>query len=91
MSLLSKLFGGSKPAEAAAQSVDYEGFAITPKPIREGSKYRIGAQIDKEVAGEPRSHTLIRADVLDGLDDAVEASVRKAKQVIDEQGEGLFR
>lgn len=91
MSLLSKLFGGAKAAEKAAQSVEYQGFAITPTPIREGSKFRISARIDKDVAGEMLSHTLIRADVMDGMDDAAEASLRKAKQMIDEQGEGLFR
>lgn len=90
MSLLSKLFGGAKPTETAAISVEHQGFAITPIPIREGSRYRISARIDKVVAGEARSHTLIRADVTDSYDDAAEASVRKAKQMIDEQGERLF-
>ncbi len=91
MSLLSKLFGGAKATETAAKGEDYQGFTITPAPMKEGSKYRICAEIGKEVDGETLTHTLVRADVLDGFDDAVEASIRKAKQVIDEQGERLFR
>lgn len=91
MSLLSKLFGGggSKP-QAEAQSETYEGYKITPQPAPEGSRYRIGARIEKEINGELKVHELIRADVLDDLDGANVASLNKARQVIDEQGERLF-
>ena len=85
--LLSKLFGGSKSADVASKSVDYNGFTVTPTPIREGDKFRLSARIDKEVAGEARSHTLIRADVLNSQEEADEASVNKAKQMIDQMGE----
>ena len=37
-----------------------------------------------------RTHTLIRADVLEDLAAASEASIGKAKQMIDEQGDRLF-
>lgn len=85
MSLLSKLFGGSGSAPEP-QKETYEGFTITPNPAREGSRYRIGASIEKD----GQAHHLIRADMLESLDEANEASVRKAKQMIDEQGERLF-
>lgn len=84
MSLLSKLFGGGGGPEPERET--YEGFTITPNPAREGSRFRIGATIEK---GE-KVHHLIRADMLESLDEANEASVRKAKQMIDEQGERLF-
>ena len=93
MSLFSKLFGGGGGSERAApkaQSVEYEGFTITPAPVSEGGRYRIGARIEKEVGGEMKSHQLIRADVLESLDAANEASLGKARQMIDEQGERLF-
>ncbi|MEM7719366.1 MAG: HlyU family transcriptional regulator [Pseudomonadota bacterium] len=87
MSLFSKLFGGGGGGAAPeAESTTYEGFKITPNPAREGSRFRIGALIEK---GE-NSHQLIRADMLESLDEANDASVRKAKQMIDEQGERLF-
>lgn len=84
MSLFSKLFGGGAAPEAEPEI--YEGFSITPCPAREGSRFRIGATIEKD----GRRHDLIRADVLETLDEANAASVRKAKQMIDEQGERLF-
>jgi hypothetical protein len=88
MSLFKRLLGGSPPP--AAEPTEYKGFEITPGPIKEGSTYRIAARIEKEVGGELKSHQLIRADTLGDLDAANEASLNKARQVIDEQGERLF-
>jgi len=91
MSFLSKLLGLSGGVAPAAQSTEYQGFDIAPAPMKEGSKYRICAEITKEVDdGEMLRHTLVRADVFEGLDQAEDATLRKAKQVIDEQGERLF-
>ena len=85
MSLLSKLFGGGASApEPTAEN--YKDFAITPKPQKEGSRWRVGALIEKD----GKSHHLIRADVLEDRDAADVASIGKAKQMIDEQGERLF-
>ncbi|MEM6387233.1 MAG: HlyU family transcriptional regulator [Pseudomonadota bacterium] len=85
MSLFSKLFGGGGSAPEPERET-YEGFIITPNPAREGSRFRIGALIEKD----GQSHQLIRADMLETLDEANDASIRKAKQMIDEQGARLF-
>ena len=63
MSILSKLFGGGGSPAPKAEPELYEGFSITPTPIKEGPRYRISAQIEKD----GRSHTLIRADTLEDL------------------------
>ncbi len=43
---------GADPGQSTSVlSEEHKGFRITPKPIREGSHYRIAAQIEKEVAG----------------------------------------
>ncbi len=89
MSILSKLFGGGAP-KPEAKPEDYKGFAITPAPKNEGGRFRVGARLEKEIDGELKSHTLIRADMLDDLASAVDTSTRKAKQMIDEQGDRLF-
>lgn len=89
MSLLSRLFGGGAPKPGHSPET-YKGFTITPDPAREGSRFRIGARIEKEIGGEVKSHTLIRADTLDDEEAAVAASLGKARQVIDEQGDRLF-
>jgi len=92
MSLFSKLFGGGAKRDGrAALSETYKDFQITAAPQQDEGGYRIGARIEKEVGGEVKVHRLVRADTVRGLDEAEAFSIRKAKQVIDEQGEAIFR
>lgn len=86
MSLFKKLFGGAGSAPAA-EPVHYKDYTIHPEPIREGDQYRISARIEKD----GREHKLIRADTISDREQAVDASIGKAKQMIDEQGDGIFR
>lgn len=92
MSFLKKLFGGGgETTPTKTESEDYKGYRITVTPIAEGTSYRIAATIEKEIDGVTREHKLIRADTVQGKDEADAASLRKAKQVIDEQGDRIFR
>jgi len=92
MSILSRLFGSSNPASKQdAEPELYEGCRIYPEPVPDGGKFRLAARIEKDIDGETRSHSLIRADLLDDKNSASEAACRKARQVIDEQGERLFK
>ena len=93
MSLLKRLFGGGDGSGGGASQPDpevYKDFTIFPEPAQTQGGYRIGARIEKDVGGELKSHQLIRADVIQTHDEAVEASLGKARQMIDEQGERLF-
>ncbi len=82
MSLLNRLFG-AKPVEAVSEA--YNGFRITADPMKEGSKYRLAARIERDVDGETVVQQVIRADTFDSLQEAQAVSTAKAKQVIDEQ------
>ncbi|EPX85579.1 HlyU family transcriptional regulator [Salipiger mucosus] len=93
MSFLKRLFGGGGGGETPApkgETIEYKGFRITPEPMPADGQFRIAALIEGEVGGETKSHHLIRADVMRDHEQAVEASLRKARQMIDEQGERLF-
>lgn len=90
MSWLSKIFGGGGSSDPAAETVEYNGFRITPTPAHEGGQYRIGARIEAEIDGELKSHDLIRADMIRDIDECKDASIRKAKQMIDQMGNRLF-
>ncbi len=90
MSLLSRLFGGSKTAGANPQHETYKNMQIYAEPQREGGTYRLAARIAHDVDGEIREHHLIRADTFQSIEDAKAASMAKAKQMIDEQGIRLF-
>lgn len=98
MSFFKKLFGGGNDSGDAAPgaagngaSVEHEGFTITPTPMKEGGQFRLAGTIAMEIDGEVKTHKLIRADLFTSADECSEASIRKAKQVIKEQGTGLFR
>ena len=79
------LGGGARAAAAPAASEDHAGFRITPDPEPAPGGSRLAARIEKD----GRSHRMIRADVVADRDEAVAASLRKARQVIDEQGDRL--
>jgi len=88
MSLLSRLFGsGPKPGPDPEV---YKDFRIFPEPQSGTGGFKIAARIEKEVAGETKAHHLLRADTVQTEEEAREFSIRKAKQLIDEQGERLF-
>jgi hypothetical protein len=92
MSFLKKLFGGSSGGEPSepAEQIEHEGYLITPTPIAEGGQYRLAADISREMDGQIRTHRLVRADLFMSRQEASEAALRKAKQVIREQGDAMF-
>lgn len=71
---------------AAEDSVNYLDFQITPAPIKNGPMYRVAATISK---GE-NSHQLIRADEMSCRQTCIDISLRKAKEMIDQQGDKIF-
>jgi len=93
LSRIGSLFGVEKADDGARRDeemVVYQELRIYPTPISEGGQWRLAAAIVKGTGEDAVEHTLIRADVFSSRDDAVAYAVRKAKQVIDEQGERLF-
>jgi len=92
MSILSRLFGGggTPPAPKAVEPETHEGFRIYPEPAEESGRWRINARIEKDIDGTLKTHRLIRADTLESREAATDATLAKARQVIDEQGDRLF-
>ncbi|TVQ29706.1 MAG: hypothetical protein EA356_16210 [Geminicoccaceae bacterium] len=90
-----RLFGGGddagKGAVGAGTAVEYQGFTILPEPYQRGGQWQLAARISKEIDGETKEHHLIRADLIADLAEAQNSAVMKAKRMIDEQGDGLFR
>jgi hypothetical protein len=92
---LSKLFGlgGGKDAApvAAKQRMERIGeYAVYATPMKEGGQWRLAGRIESETADGVKVRKFIRADIFSSEDDAVETTFRKAKQIIDQHGAGLF-
>ena len=93
LGFLKKLLGGGAGADAqaaAADPVEHQGYTIVPVPRKEDSGFRVAGLIRKEVDGEMREYSFVRADVYYGYDDAVQVIVQKAERIIAEQGERIF-
>ncbi|TGQ54470.1 hypothetical protein EN836_10560 [Mesorhizobium sp. M1C.F.Ca.ET.193.01.1.1] len=96
MSFLKRLFGGGggeateSGAAKPAKQVEHKGFLISATPYKADGQYQTCGVVSKEVDGVMKEHRFIRADRFAGLDDAVDISIKKGIQLVDEQGERLF-
>ena len=92
--MFGKLFGGGKGGDSgapeAAEAVEYNGYTIIAAPLKEGSQYKTAGTISREVDGQIKSTRFIRADNHADRQSAVTHAEGKARQIIDEQGEGMF-
>lgn len=94
MSFLKRLFGGgseaSKASDTAVKEIEHNGFRIRATPFKEGGQFQTCGIISKEIGGLVKEYRFIRADRFASLDDAVDVSFKKGKQLIEEQGESIF-
>ncbi len=94
MSFFKKLFGGGN-AEPAGDKVlgeeSYKGFAIKAIEMKAGSELQLAGIIEKDIGGELKIYRYIRADRMSSLDDLIPLALSKGRQIIDEQGEGIYR
>lgn len=93
----SRLFGGGRSDSgsdkdaASADSVEYKGHLIRPTPTRVGSQFETVGIIEKVIDGTPKRYRFVRVDKHTSREDAVSLIVIKAKQIINEQGDGIYR
>ena len=99
MSFWKKLFGGGDDAgNSAGSSIEpavvgeesYKGFTIKAITMAAGSEYQLAGLIEKTVGDELKSYKFVRADRFSSKEDVVSFSLAKGRQIIDEQGEGVF-
>ncbi len=90
--LFKSLLGAPGAAEEkAGEAVEYKGFSIEPAPLDEDGKYRTAGYISGEIDGETRRVQFIRADQNSDRQAAIDHSLSKARQIIDEQGKSLLQ
>ena len=95
MSFLKRIFGGGDKASSAPEKPtaehEHEGYSIAITPMKDGGQFRVCGVISKEIDGARKEHKFIRADLFPSQEECADATLRKAKQVIREQGDGVFR
>ncbi|UJW86943.1 HlyU family transcriptional regulator [Devosia sp. SL43] len=96
MSFWKNLFGGgSSSAEPAGDKAlgeeSYKGFLIKAIEMKAGSELQLAGTIEKEIGGELKTYRFVRADRMTSRDDLTAIALSKGRQIIDEQGEAIFR
>lgn len=93
-----KLFGGGDGGGSAGgsgggskyEAEPYEECLIIPAPQNSGGTWRIAGTITKEIDGETLERPFVRADTFNTVDDAVQFTLQKGRQIIDQNGKSLF-
>lgn len=93
MSFFKKLFGGGGTAATpkSVKSAEHKGFTIEAQPYKEGGQFQLAGVISKEIDGVRKEHRYVRADRFTSIDEAADIALVKGRQIIDEQGENIFR
>lgn len=93
MSFWKKIFGDSEAASGAGADMareEYKGFVIRAALQPAGSEFQLAGSIEKEIGGDVKRHDFVRADRFSSKDEAASFTLAKGRQIIDEQGDGLF-
>ncbi len=89
MSLLSRLFGrgGGKAAAspAPASTLEHKGHTIRATPFEERGRWQVCGSIVWAIDGAAREEPFIRADSASSREDAVELTLFKGRQIIDQR------
>lgn len=94
MGLLSKLFGSGGGDTATAKegdAVEYNGYSIHPAARSQNGQWLTAGVIRKQIGDEVKEHHFVRADTHASAEAANDFAVIKGRQIIDEQGDRLFR
>lgn len=91
-SLKARFFGSpsAEPEAPAGEAVEYKGFRLRAAPFPAKGQFQTAGIIEKDTPDGVKEHRFVRADTHPSKDDAAEFSIRKAKQIVDEQGDRIF-
>jgi hypothetical protein len=88
---LFKKIAGKESAESGADpATEYNGFQIVPHPRQVEGGWTTEATITRVVDGETLSHHFIRADKTGSREGAVELTLNKCRQTIDQLADRIF-
>ena len=95
MSFWKNLFGGGSSGKSIEPAVvgeeSYKGFTVKALIMPVGSEYQLAGLIEKDVGGEKKTYRFVRADRFSSKEDVTSFALAKGRQIIDEQGEAIYR
>lgn len=88
---LASAMGTGESAETPVAAVEYKGYRIKPTPYRTDGHYQTAGIIEKDGPEGVREHRFLRADMHPSRDGAVAFTITKAQQIIDLEGDRIFK
>lgn len=88
-----RLFSGkdsSSKEPKVVSSASYNDFEIRAAPVKDSNGWRVTGTVVKEIDGVLKEHYFVRADSCPDAESAAALTLRKARQLIDEQGDRIF-
>jgi hypothetical protein len=79
------------PGAPTGPAIEYNGYRIRPAPYRSGGQFQTAGVIEKDFPDGTKEHKFIRAETHPSENDAKDFAIVKAKQIIDQQGDRIFR
>ena len=93
-----RLFGGGDAEGTGETAVapgapdeEYKGVEIRAVPAKEGGQWRVAGTLTRTSGEETEMRRFLRADLMQSRDQAVSASIEKARLIIDQNGEMLWQ
>ena len=83
--------GAAAAAPKAVKEIEHKGFTIRAVPYKEGGQFQTAGTIAKEIGGILKEQRFVRVDRFTSLDEAADFSLLKGRQIVDEQGDGVFK
>jgi hypothetical protein len=78
------------PDEPEQPATEYNGYRIRPAPYPSRGQFQTAGIIEKDFGDGPKEYRFVRAETHPSRADAATFAISKAKQIIDEQGDGVF-
>lgn len=93
---LKRLFGGggaeAEDASARAPDLEYKGVEVRATPVKEpDGQWRLAGTLTKMIEDAPVTRRFLRADLMPSKDQAVASALDKARLIIDQNGDHLWR
>ena len=77
-------------SEEPAAEAEHKGFRICATPYAVTGGWQTAGVIEKVSPTGVREHRFVRAETHPSRDEAAAFTIAKARQIVDEQGEGIF-
>ena len=86
-----RLTGRGAAGEPPGEAVEYNGYRIRPAAYAAEGQYQTAGTIEKDFPSGMKEYRFVRAERHASKDEASSFAITKGRQIIDEQGDRIFR